>query len=211
MAEGAHVEAGTRIAEVSGPGRVVLAGERTALNFAMILSGISTETARWVAEAGQAFAVCDTRKTYPGLRALSKYAVRVGGGTNHRAGLWDMALVKDNHISAAGDVERAIRQARLLRPEALVEVEADSIEAAESVASAGADIVLLDNMSDEEITQAVRAVAAVATATGRAILTEASGGIRFERLVALRATGVNRVSTSALTLARPVDLALDAN
>lgn len=210
VAEGTHVDAGTRVAEVSGSARVVLAGERTALNFVMVLSGIATETARWVAEAGDSLAVCDTRKTYPGLRSLSKYAVRAGGGTNHRSGLWDMALVKDNHIAAAGDLSEAITRARALRPDAAVEVEADSIEAAESVARAGADIVLLDNMSDEGIARAVRLISQVADATGRKILTEASGGIRFDRLAALRATGVDRVSTSALTLARAVDLALDA-
>ncbi len=211
VAEGALVESGTRIAEVSGPARVVLAGERTALNFLMVLSGIATETARWVAAAGPSLAVCDTRKTYPGLRSLSKYAVRVGGGTNHREGLWDMVLVKDNHISAAGDVASAIQDARSRQPGLMVEVEADSVEAAEAAARAGADMILLDNMTDEDLSAAVRGVKQVASADGRELLTEASGGIRFERLDALRATDVDRVSTSALTFARPVDLALDVD
>ena len=210
VAEGAHVEAGTRVAEVSGSARVILAGERTALNFLMVLSGIATETARWVTQAGPSLAVCDTRKTFPGLRSLSKYAVRVGGGTNHREGLWDMVLVKDNHIAAAGGVEGAIREARASNPGLLVEVEADSVGAARAIALAGADIVLLDNMSDEEMSEAIRVVNEVASASDRRILTEASGNITFERLAVLRTTGVDRVSTSALTFARPRDLALDA-
>lgn len=209
VAEGAHVTAGARLAEVRGSARTVLAGERTALNFLMLLSGIATETARWVAEAGPALAVCDTRKTSPGLRSLSKYAVRVGGGTNHRAGLWDMALIKDNHITAAGGIEAAVIAARAAHPEVLVEVEADSLDAARAAAQAGADIVLLDNMSQHELVEAVKIVRAIASAAGHEILTEASGGIRFDRLAALRATGVDRVSTSALTLALPVDIALD--
>lgn len=209
VAEGASVAAGTRLAEVSGPARVVLAGERTALNFLMVLSGIATETARWVHEAGPDLAVCDTRKTYPGLRALSKYAVRVGGGTNHRTGLWDMVLVKDNHIAAAGDVALAVTAARAANPDKRVEVEADSAGAAREAALSGADMVLLDNMSDDELRLAVRAARDAAAESGRAIVAEASGGIDFERLAALRASGVDRVSTSALTLARPVDVALD--
>ncbi len=211
VAEGAHVEAGTRVAEVTGSARVILGGERTALNFLMVLSGIATETARWVAEAGPSLAVCDTRKTYPGLRSLSKYAVRVGGGTNHRSGLWDMVLVKDNHIAAAGGPEEAVRETGSRRPELLVEAEADSIEVAEVVARAGADVVLLDNMTDEDLASAVAAVKRIAEALGRRILTEASGGITFGRLAALASTGVDRVSTSALTFAAPVDLALDAD
>jgi nicotinate-nucleotide pyrophosphorylase (carboxylating) len=209
VAEGARVDAGARIAEVSGPARTVLSGERTALNFLMVLSGIATETARWVAQAGPALSVCDTRKTFPGLRSLSKYAVRVGGGTNHRLGLWDMVLVKDNHIASAGDVASAMSAVRRAEPEMLVEVEADSVEAALKASRAGADIVLLDNMPDHVIVEAVRAVREVADAQRREILTEASGGVTIDRLERLRATGVDRVSTSALTLARPVDLALD--
>ncbi len=209
VAEGARVTAGARLAEVRGSARTVLAGERTALNFLMVLSGIATETARWVAEAGPTLAVCDTRKTSPGLRALSKYAVRVGGGTNHRAGLWDMALIKDNHIAAAGGIAAAVSSARAAHPDVLVEVEADSLEAAEAAARAGADIVLLDNMSQHDLVEAVKIVKAISSAAGREILTEASGGIRFDWLAALRATGVDRVSTSALTLALPVDIALD--
>ncbi len=209
LAEGAHVEAGTPLAEVTGPARIVLAGERTALNFLMVLSGIATETSRWVAEAGAGLAVCDTRKTLPGLRSPSKYAVRVGGGTNHRAGLWDMVLVKDNHIAAAGGIEQAVRAARAKQAGAVIEVEADTLDAASRAAGAGADLVLLDNMSDELLAEAVRAVREIAKVEGREILTEASGGIGLDRLGALRAAGVDRVSTSAVTLARPVDIALD--
>ena len=209
VAEGAHVTGGTPLAEVSGPARIVLAGERTALNFVMVLSGIATETARWVAAAGPTVAVCDTRKTTPGLRVLSKYAVLVGGGTNHRQGLWDMVLVKDNHIAVAGGIEQAAQAARQKHPDLLVEIEADTIEAARQAALAGADIVLLDNMSDAELAESVKAVRAIAAAGGRAILTEASGGVEFARLSAIAAAGVDRVSTSALTFAAPVDVALD--
>jgi nicotinate-nucleotide pyrophosphorylase (carboxylating) len=153
--------------------------------------------------------VCDTRKTLPGLRALSKYAVRVGGGTNHRIGLFDMVLVKDNHIGAAGGITSAVARARELHPALLIEVEADSIAQAAEAARAGADMVLLDNMDDATLARAVAAVRE-ATPAGRECLTEASGGVTFGRLRALAAAGVDRVSSSALTLAQPLDFGLDA-
>lgn len=209
VAEGAHVVAGMAVAEVSGPARLVLAGERTALDFVMVLSGIATEAARWQAAAGPALAVCDTRKTWPGLRALSKYAVRVGGATNHRAGLWDMVLVKDNHLRAAGSIEAAVAAARAAHPELAVEVEADSPQIAVTAAEAGADIVLLDNMDDAALADAVAAIEAVCSQTDRECLTEASGGITYERLALVRLTGVDRVSSSAITLAPPIDFGLD--
>ena len=209
VAEGARVDAGTAVAEVAGPARIVLAGERTALDFVMVLSGIATEAARWQTAAGPDVAVCDTRKTWPGLRALSKYAVRVGGATNHRAGLWDMVLVKDNHVRAAGGVESAVAVARSLHPELAVEVEAESIRAAVAGATAGADIVLLDNMGDAALRDAVAAVAEVVRTTGRACLTEASGGITYARLESLRDTGVDRISSSAITFAPPIDFGFD--
>jgi nicotinate-nucleotide pyrophosphorylase (carboxylating) len=208
VAEGAAVEAGTAVLEVEGPARAVLAGERAALDFLMVLSGIATEAARWQAAAGPSLAVCDTRKTVPGLRALSKYAVAVGGGTNHRMGLFDMVLVKDNHIAAAGGIAAAVRRARELQPELVVQVEADSAEQAGEAARAGADLVLLDNMDDAALPRAVAAVRA-ATPEGGACLTEASGGITFERLPGIAAAGVDRVSTSALTFAPPLDIGLD--
>lgn len=209
VAEGASVSPGTRVAEVAGDARAVLAGERTALNLLMTLSGIATEAARWQRAAGERLAVLDTRKTLPGLRALSKYAVRVGGAHNHRLGLFDMVLVKDNHIAAAGGIAPAVAAARALAPELAIEVEADTVEQAVEAARAGADLVLLDNMDDAMLLEAVAAVRQVETDLGIRVLTEASGGIVFERLAALDRSGVDRVSTSALTLARPLDFGLD--
>lgn len=208
VAEGADVEAGTAVLEVDGPARAALAGERTALNLVMVLSGIATEARRWQRAAGSELAVCDTRKTLPGLRALSKYAVRVGGAFNHRAGLYDMVLIKDNHVAHAGGVRAAVLAAKRAHPGLLVECEADTIDQAAEAAAAGADYVLLDNMDDAMLREAV---AAVRDAAGdRPCLTEASGGITFDRLPGLIDTGVDRVSTSALTLARPLDFGLDA-
>jgi nicotinate-nucleotide pyrophosphorylase (carboxylating) len=209
VAEGAAVSDGEALIEIEGPARVVLAGERTALDLLMVLSGIATTTAQWQAAAGPHMRVCDTRKTLPGLRTLSKYAVRVGGGTNHRIGLYDMVLVKDNHLGAAGGITSAVARARELHPALLIEVEADSIEQAAEAARAGADMVLLDTMDDATLASAVAAVRE-ATPAGRECLTEASGGVTFGRLRALAATGVDRVSSSALTLAQPLDFGLDA-
>ena len=207
--EGAHVEAGDAVLEVSGPAAVVLAGERTVLDFVMVLSGIATAAAVWQRAAGETLAVCDTRKTLPGLRALSKYAVRVGGGTNHRAGLWDMVLVKDNHIAAAGGITAAVAAARAAHPDLLIEVEADTVAQAEEAAGAGADMVLLDNMTGEDLFRAVQVVRRGAP-EGRTVLTEASGGVTIGRLAVIAAAGCDRVSTSALTLAPPLDFGLDA-
>jgi nicotinate-nucleotide pyrophosphorylase (carboxylating) len=189
VAEGARVDPGTAVAEVEGIAVAVLAGERTALDFLMALSGMATETAKWVELAGPDLAVCDTRKTSPGLRALSKYAVLVGGGTNHRRGLDDMVLIKDNHIRHAGGITAAVASARAAHPELLVQVEADSL--AQSL-------------------EAVSEIRSAASALGISVLTEASGNVRAERIPALRATGVDRVSSSALTLGmRVIDFGLD--
>lgn len=207
VAEGADIAPGDAVLEIEGPGRVVLAGERTVLNLLMLLSGIASEARRWQRAAGSMLTVVDTRKTLPGLRALSKYAVRVGGAANHRAGLWDMALIKDNHIAHAGGVTAAVAACRNLMPELAVECEADTVEQAAEAARAGADYVLLDNMDDATLAVAVAAVRAAAG--GRRVLTEASGGITFDRLTSLAMTGVDRVSASALTLAAPLDLGLD--
>lgn len=209
VAEGSSVAPGTAVAEVSGLARAVMTGERTALDLLMVLSGMATEARRWQEAAGDTLAVLDTRKTLPGLRALSKYAVRVGGAHNHRLGLWDMVLVKDNHIAAAGSIASAVGSARQLAPGLAVEVEADTVEQAREAARAGADIVLLDNMDDAQLALAVAAVREAAQSVGARVLTEASGGVRIERLDALRVAGVDRVSTSALTLARPLDFGLD--
>ncbi|MBN2405278.1 MAG: carboxylating nicotinate-nucleotide diphosphorylase [Coriobacteriia bacterium] len=208
VAEGASVDAGTAVAEISGPARAVLAAERTALDLVMLLSGIATEASKWQAEAGMTMAVTDTRKTLPGLRELSKYAVAVGGAHNHRTGLWDMVLIKDNHIAHAGGITAAVQAARTAHPDLSIEVEADTLAQAVEAARAGADMVLLDNMDDAATAGAVTAVRAACPA-GRDCLTEASGGITFDRLAGLRATGVDRVSSSALTLAAPIDFGLD--
>lgn len=209
VVEGAFVEAGDAVLTLEGSARVVLAGERVALNLLMTLSGIASEARRWQDAAGESLAVVDTRKTWPGMRALSKYAVRVGGASNHREGLWDMVLVKDNHLRHAGGVTAAVRDARGRAPGLLVQVEADSVDQAREAAEAGADLVLLDNMDDRKLAEAVRVVREAADAAGRECLTEASGGITYERLPALRATLVDRVSTSALAFARPLDFGLD--
>ncbi len=209
VAEGAPVEPGTVVADVRGPARIVLGGERTALNVLMVLSGIATEADRWQRMAGTEVVVLDTRKTVPGLRELSKWAVEVGGAVSHRMGLWDMVLVKDNHLRIAGGMEAAIAAARRSAPSLTIEVEADTVEQAVEAATAGADIVLLDNMGPADLTRAVVAVRAACADSGRTCLTEASGGVTLAGLPAIVASGVDRVSTSALTLAPPLDFGLD--
>ncbi len=206
--EGDSLAPGTAVLEVEGPSAVVLAAERTALNVLMTLSGIASEAARWSA-AAPGVDICDTRKTLPGLRALSKWAALCGGGHPHRAGLWDMVLVKDNHIRMAGGITTAIEKARAAYPELMLEVEADTIAQAEEAVRAGADIVLLDNMDGVTLARAVTAVRAAGKAAGRHCLTEASGGIRFEDLDRVVAAGVDRISTSALTLAPQLDFGFD--
>ena len=211
VAEGAAVATGTPVLEVDGPARTVLAGERAALDFVMVLSGIATEARRWHDAAGGALTVVDTRKTLPGLRSLSKYAVRVGGAANHRSGLFDMVLIKDNHIEHAGSVAAAVRSATQTNPGLLIACEADTVEQAVQAALARADLVMLDNMDDAALAEAVAAVRAAASDDGQRCLIEASGGIEIHRLPALARTGVDRVSTSAITLAPPLDFALDAD
>jgi nicotinate-nucleotide pyrophosphorylase (carboxylating) len=209
LTEGSSVSAGSPVAEVAGPMVAVLAGERTALDFLMILSGIASEARRWQDAAGKHVAVCDTRKTWPGLRALSKYAVRVAGATNHRVGLFDMVLVKDNHRRLAGGVAPSVERAKAEHPELLVEIEADTVEDAVAAVEAGADLVLLDNMDDATLSAAVTACRETADRRSAIVLLEASGNISFDRLTALQTAGVDRVSASAITLARPLDFGLD--
>lgn len=203
--DGSIVAYGDTIAEISGSARAILSAERVALNFMGRMSGIATLTARYVAAvAGTRAAIVDTRKTAPGLRAFEKYAVRCGGGRNHRIGLFDAVLIKDNHIIAAGGLERAIKAARDNAGHILkIEVEVDTLEQLERVLQHRVDAVLLDNMSPETLKKAVTMVA------GRS-LTEASGGVNLDSVRDIAETGVDLISVGALTHSAPVlDLGLD--
>ena len=195
--------------EVAGSTRAILTAERVALNFVQRLSGIATLTARYVeAVRGTKAQILDTRKTTPGLRLLEKYAVTCGGGHNHRTGLFDMVLIKDNHLAAlAGEkpnaIHAAVHRGHAKYPQLKIEVEADKLDQVQQAVDAGADIILLDNMTVEELRKAVQLVA------GRA-KTEASGGITLETVRAIAETGVDFISAGALThSARAVDIALD--
>ncbi len=201
--EGAVVDRPTAVALVTGPERAILTGERTALNFLGRLSGIATLTRRYVdAVAGTGVAILDTRKTTPGLRALEKHAVACGGGRNHRFGLDDGVLVKDNHLRAAGSVREAVEGIRATT-DLPVEVECDTLEQVTQALAADADAILLDNMTPDELR------AAVALAGGRARL-EASGGVTLETVRAIAETGVDEISVGALThSARSLDVSLE--
>jgi nicotinate-nucleotide pyrophosphorylase (carboxylating) len=208
-AEGEHVGAGTIIARIEGCACTILTGERVALNLLQRLCGIATMTARYVAAvAGLPVRLLDTRKTTPGLRMLEKYAVRVGGATNHRFGLYDGIMLKDNHLALLATqgigLEEAIRRARAAAgPMVRVEVEVETIEQAGRAAEAGADMILLDNMAPEELRTAVALIG------GRA-QTEASGGITLDTLRAVAATGVDYISIGALTHStRALDISLE--
>lgn len=192
--DGEWATIGFTVFEVKGPARSLLAAERTALNFLQHLSGIATRTARCAALVhGTKARIVDTRKTTPGLRALEKYAVRMGGGRNHRFNLSDGILIKDNHIAAAGGITAAVQRARRHAHHLLkIEVEASTLEQVEEALSAGADAVLLDNMSLDELRQAVQ------LAAGRAVI-EASGGITEQNIRAVAETGVDIISLGALT------------
>jgi nicotinate-nucleotide pyrophosphorylase (carboxylating) len=207
--DGARVNAGATLAEIHGSAQAILTGERVALNFVQRLSGVATVTARFVeAIRGTKAQILDTRKTTPGLRLLEKYAVTCGGGKNHRIGLFDMVLIKDNHLAALAHeapnaVAAAIRRARTAYPVLKVEVEADTLEQVEQGMNAGADFILLDNMSLDQLR------AAVAMVKGRCKL-EASGGVNLQTIRGIAETGVDFVSVGALThSARAVDIALD--
>ncbi|MCG0313246.1 MAG: carboxylating nicotinate-nucleotide diphosphorylase [Calditerricola sp.] len=203
--EGSDVAAGTVLATVSGEGRAILSAERVALNLLQRLSGIATAT-RDVCRAVADFPVriADTRKTLPGLRALDKYAVRMGGGINHRFGLYDCVLIKDNHIAAAGSLSRAVEAVRRHVGHWIkVEVEADTLEQVDEAVRLGVDLILFDNMPPDEVAAAVRRVG------GRAI-TEASGGITPENVRVYAATGVDVLSLGWLTHSvRALDISLD--
>ncbi|MCW2543963.1 MAG: nadC [Frankiales bacterium] len=196
---------GSTVLEVSGPVRTLLTAERSALNLLCHLSGVATLTATWVAAvAGTGAQIRDTRKTTPGLRALEKAAVVTGGGRNHRMSLSDAALVKDNHVVAAGGVVQAFEAVRQQWPDLDVEVECDTVEQVRQVIAAGADLVLLDNMSLEDLR------ASVALCRPAGVRTEASGGLSLDRALAIAQTGVDFLSVGALTHSAPVlDLGLD--
>jgi nicotinate-nucleotide pyrophosphorylase (carboxylating) len=203
--DGERVEAGGIIARVKGDARALLTAERTALNFLGRLSGIATLTARYVsAIAGTRARIVDTRKTTPGQRALEKFAVRCGGGVNHRFGLFDAVLIKDNHIVAAGGVGAALQRARAHAGHMVkVEIEVTSLDELDDALQLDPDAVLLDNMPLEMLKAAVAAVA------GR-VTTEASGGVNLETVRAIAETGVDHISVGALTHSAPVlDIGLD--
>jgi nicotinate-nucleotide pyrophosphorylase (carboxylating) len=203
--DGERVKPGTVIARIEGPARALLTGERLALNFVQHLSGIATRTARFVELVrGTRTRIVDTRKTVPGLRVLAKYAVRAGGGDNHRFGLHDGVLIKDNHILAAGGIAPAVAGARRHAPHLLrVEVETESLDQVREALDAGADILLLDNMELETLREAV------ALCKGRA-LTEASGGVTEQTVRAIAETGVDLISIGALTHSvTALDISLD--
>ena len=203
LADGVNLQSGEEVARVTGPLASLLTAERTALNFLQRLSGIATTTRRFADALApyRRVTLLDTRKTTPGLRFLERAAVRAGGGHNHRDGLWDAILIKDNHVAAAGGVKPAIERAR--RAGMPVEVEVENLDQLQEALQAGAEIVLLDNMSPELMRRAVEITA------GRAKL-EASGGMTLEGAVAAAKAGVDRISVGALTHSAPaLDLSLE--
>lgn len=204
-ADGARVARGEVVLRITGPVRCLLTAERTLLNFLGQLSGVATATSAWVnAVSGTGAAIRDTRKTVPGLRALQKYAVACGGGVNHRMALGDAALIKDNHVEAAGSVAAAFRAVREQAPEMSVEVECDTVDQVREAVAAGAELVLLDNMTLDETREAVE----VCRPMG--VRTEASGGLTLPRASEVAATGVDYIAVGALThSAQVLDLGLD--
>jgi nicotinate-nucleotide pyrophosphorylase (carboxylating) len=204
--DGGAVASGVHVLTISGPARAVLAGERTALNFVGRLSGIATLTADYVRHtAGTKMRICCTRKTTPGLRALEKYAVRCGGGFNHRFGLDDAILIKDNHIAVAGGIRPVLQRARAHAGHLVkIEIEVDNLTQLREVLDTGlADVVLLDNMDIADLTEAVK------LAKGRVVL-EASGGVTQDSIARIAATGVDYASAGVLTHSAPnFDVALD--
>lgn len=196
ITDGDRCQPGDVIAELRGQAASMLTAERTALNFLQRLSGIATLTRRFVDAAGGTITILDTRKTTPTLRELEKYAVRAGGGTNHRAGLDDGVLIKDNHVRLAGGVEEAVKRMKADDPEMPIEVEAQSLEQVDAALAAGADIILVDNLPIDEIREAVKRI------NGRAKV-ELSGGVTLERIPELAKTGANYVSVGALTHSAP--------
>lgn len=208
--DGTAVAPGDVLAVLTGPVQALLVGERTALNLASRASGVATHTRRWAdALAGSGAQVLDTRKTTPGLRELEKYAVRRGGGTNKRMGLYDVAMVKDNHVVAAGGVAAAVEAVRARFPDVAIQVEADTVEQALEAVAVGARFLLLDNMPTPVLAATVAAVRAGEATTGRVEL-EATGNLTLDRAAEVAATGVDYLSVGGLTHSSPIlDLALD--
>ena len=203
--EGQRFDAGAVLAVVRGHARAILTGERVALNFLQRLSGIATLTARFVEVVRDLpVRICDTRKTTPGLRYLERYAVRVGGGFNHRFGLSDAVLIKDNHLAVCGGMTQAVHRVRRLAPHTMkVEVECATLQQVQEALEAGVDIILLDNMTPDDLREAVR------MAKGRAFL-EASGGVRLDTVRQIAQTGVDAISVGALTHSAPaIDITLE--
>ena len=211
MAEGGRFRRGQLLAELQGPARAILSGERVALNLLQRLCGIATLTAAYVAEArrgSRAVKLLDTRKTTPGLRLLEKYAVACGGGVNHRLRLDDAILIKDNHLKVAGSVAEAVRRAR--GGGLAVEVEVETLAELDQALAAGADTVLLDNFPLERLRAAQARVGAFNRGRKRKVFTEASGGVKLATLRAVAATGVDSISVGALTHSvRALDLSLE--
>jgi nicotinate-nucleotide pyrophosphorylase (carboxylating) len=207
--DGDHIAPGHIILTASGPTRALLSAERTALNFLQRLSGIATLTRRFVnAVAGTKAVILDTRKTTPGLREFERLAVRAGGGTNHRFGLFDRVLAKDNHLAVTGDaagLQRAIDEAKKRAPGILVEIEADTLDQVRLLCElSGVDFILLDNMSNDQLREAVQ------IRGDRNILLEASGGVNLDTVAVIAATGIDQISVGALThSARAIDLSLE--
>jgi nicotinate-nucleotide pyrophosphorylase (carboxylating) len=197
VTDGDPVAPGTLVASVRGPAQAVLAGERTALNFLQRMSGIATMTHAFVAASeGAKLRVTDTRKTSPGLRALEKYAVRVGGGSNHRSDLASGILIKDNHIALCGSVREAVRRAKANAPHGLrIAVEVDTIPQLDEAIEAGAEVIMLDNFSARDMVDAVKRVRERAPRT----TVEASGGVTLDRMREISKTGVDVISTGAIT------------
>jgi nicotinate-nucleotide pyrophosphorylase (carboxylating) len=204
-ADGSPAQPGRAALTVHGPARSLLTAERTALNLIGHLSGVASLTRRWVdAVAGTGAAIRDTRKTTPGLRVLEKYAVRCGGGVNHRMALGDAALVKDNHVAAAGGITAAVGAVRAHAPGVALEVECDTLDQVREAVAAGVELVLLDNFSLDDTR------AAVALVRGSGVRLEASGGLTLDRAEGVAATGVDYLAVGALTHSAPVlDLGFD--
>jgi len=203
--EGQHFEAGAVLAQVRGEARALLTAERVALNFLQRLSGVATLTARFVETVRDLpVRICDTRKTTPGLRYLERYAVRVGGGYNHRFGLYDAVLIKDNHLAVCGGIAQAVHRVRRVLPHTMkVEVECATLQQVHEALEAGVDVILLDNMTLEELRESVR------IAKGRAFL-EASGGVRLDTVRRIAETGIDAISVGALTHSAPaIDIKLE--